>query len=459
MKAEFPEFYRTDDAQLKSLINDSTIVLDTNVLLGVYRTPKAGREALLQVLEKLQRRIWIPHQVGLEFQMNRATVIGEQRKLIDDTVTKGVAAIGTLEADIKALELNRREIEVKEEELLSTLNGFKADLARAMDKVKESMPALSLDDPIRQRLDKLLEGRVGPAYRTQGVVDEIYKRGGWRYDNLVPPGFKDKDKTDCYVHRGILYQRKYGDLLLWQQILDRVAASKAPSVIFVTSDNKEDWWQRTHGMTLGPLPALIAEMQEAGTTNFWAYNLPQFLAFANDHLNAGISDVAVEQVNEAVSKYNNASSTLETIKKWMMGEPHAIARNFPSLNSGVAAYFAEHGYVIVPMARSHHDFLVGKDGEFSGVTIVHVADPEDVKREVRRAAVRASIARYRGKEEQEVERSILVVVLQELPGVDLLSATIPVLDKAFTPESPFTEAILGALDEHGVYRPSVHLES
>ncbi|MEU9009038.1 PIN-like domain-containing protein [Streptomyces sp. NPDC048479] len=47
------------------------VVLDTNVLLNLYRSNARTREDTLAVLTKLRDRLWVPHQVLTEFWRNR----------------------------------------------------------------------------------------------------------------------------------------------------------------------------------------------------------------------------------------------------------------------------------------------------------------------------------------------------------------------------------------------------
>jgi hypothetical protein len=62
-------------------------VFDTNVLLNLYRLPD-GPDSTLKVFGQIQERLWIPHQVALEFQTNRITVISEGRRSIETTLAR-----------------------------------------------------------------------------------------------------------------------------------------------------------------------------------------------------------------------------------------------------------------------------------------------------------------------------------------------------------------------------------
>src|SRR5438105_2793430 len=62
------ESYRTvTDAGYRSLLTSGLIVLDTNVLLNLYRYHQQTRRELLDVLAKVGDHLWIPHHVMVEF--------------------------------------------------------------------------------------------------------------------------------------------------------------------------------------------------------------------------------------------------------------------------------------------------------------------------------------------------------------------------------------------------------
>lgn len=58
----------------------------------------------------------------------------------------------------------------------------------------------------------------------------------------MPPGYKDKKKDEIYHHRGVIYQSKFGDLILYKQILEYCKTHHIKNVIFISQDNaKGDW--------------------------------------------------------------------------------------------------------------------------------------------------------------------------------------------------------------------------
>ena len=68
MSKLFSGYYRPDEDEFRILWESGVFILDTNVLLDLYRYPKELREELVGVLGKLSEQLWLPHQVFLEYQ-------------------------------------------------------------------------------------------------------------------------------------------------------------------------------------------------------------------------------------------------------------------------------------------------------------------------------------------------------------------------------------------------------
>src|SRR5262245_34240564 len=86
MRDMFRHHHKFTEADREAIWKDCVFVLDTNVLLNIYRYADANRQRLFDVLDALRGRIWIPHQVALEFYKRRLGVIVEQRKKYEEAI-------------------------------------------------------------------------------------------------------------------------------------------------------------------------------------------------------------------------------------------------------------------------------------------------------------------------------------------------------------------------------------
>ena len=87
MRERLKPFYPLSEAEYVNLWDGATFILDTNVLLHLYRISKPARDDLFDVIESLQERIWIPYHVAYEFLKNRPTVISSQSARYDMVVS------------------------------------------------------------------------------------------------------------------------------------------------------------------------------------------------------------------------------------------------------------------------------------------------------------------------------------------------------------------------------------
>jgi hypothetical protein len=151
------------------------------------------------------------------------------------------------------------------------------------------------EDMLLERLLSLFDSKVGEAY-DDSTLRKLYEEGEKRYKQSKPPGFMDaKEKDD---------ERKYGDFILWKQILDFAKASSRP-IIFVTGEKKEDWWIRKNGETTSPHTELRREFQEYVKQPFWMYRTQRFLEIATEKLTVEINQRSIEEAN-AIADANAA---------------------------------------------------------------------------------------------------------------------------------------------------------
>ena len=284
MKDNFPGYYRPTKDEFIQLWNDSIFVLETNVLLNMYRyTPKTRKE-FISILEKISDRIWIPYQVALEYHKNRLSVINQQilaYEKIEESLDNNKNRIKN-ELDSYSL---HPYIEVKS--YITKIEEKFAEIKEELNKDKKKHPNLLDDDEIRKIITMLFEGKVGSSC-SQDVLKKIYKKGVERFEKNIPPGYRDKDKDGL---------EKYGDLILWYQIINHAKSIKKP-IILITDEKKDDWWLKFNGKIISPHPELINEMFFKGGTNFYMYKTAKFMEYAKKHFESQIDQKSIDEVRD-----------------------------------------------------------------------------------------------------------------------------------------------------------------
>lgn len=347
MKELFRGFYRPTNSEFKKMWETCVFVLDANVLLNLYRYPESARKDLFKVLKKVRERIWVPYHAALEFERNRLGVIAEQHKRFSEVEKVLKDACEGLETGLKKLHLDRRHSSIDPTAFLESVKKNFDEFGKHLEKSKESHTDVCEEDKLREEISSLLEKRIGSPPKAQKELDDIYVEGESRYQNKIPPGFMDREKGKGsdpteFSYGGLRFRPVYGDLILWKQVIRHVKDENIKSVIFVTDDNKEDWWMVVESQgpkTIGPRPELIDEIRrEAGAELFHMYSPEQFMKNAEEYLKVQIKDESISQVRDlSVRRRSQGTAQVEdytfcrAVVNWIQGKyPNLQQMSYPT---------------------------------------------------------------------------------------------------------------------------------
>lgn len=284
LRQTFPGYYRPTDEEFDRLWEEGMFVVDTNVLLNLYRYSHVTRDELLGVLRALEDRLFLPHQVGQEFLDKRLRTIRGQRERFAKLRERVTSVRGEMEDELRAV-LRLRPGEELPEGLRDALEevppgGYEAlsDRLEALERELPQTTNSSEDDEVWTAIEALVDGKVGPPYdeEQQRKAEEEAER---RRNDKIPPGFKDE---------------RPGDYLLWSQTINEAKRTKRP-VVLVTDDRKEDWWWIEHGEIIGPRPELVAEMHKESGMPFYMYTPDRLMRAAKDRLNIRVSEESISE--------------------------------------------------------------------------------------------------------------------------------------------------------------------
>lgn len=272
MKNKFPLYYRPSADEKKELFNDDScyFVFDTNALLDLYRIGRDTAEKVLQLIDKYRNRIVIPFHVAEEYHNDLLDVITKWIASYDAVLNSHDNST-ILQQLCETLKLNELPtIKEKFKDLISdSLDTFYQNIEEERDYLKEQFRNWELQGKISASLgSNILEGLSAEE------ISDIEANGQERYEQKTPPGYMDATKTE----------NKYGDLIIWQEILG-FAQGKNCSIIFISRDLKEDWILRKNGMDCGPRHELLKEFNEYSEGTFLVCSLDKFLEYANQEQN------------------------------------------------------------------------------------------------------------------------------------------------------------------------------
>jgi PIN like domain len=288
LKNRFSEFYKLDEAVLKQHWQEDIFSFDANVLLNLYRYTPKTRDAFFNVLEKLKDRVWISYQAAFEYQRNRLKVIHSQKEAYDEI--RKLLEKKKSEIENKLNEFKRHPY-LKTEELKIRINSAFDSISKDVYRLEKDHPNYLDNDPIWDRLTKLLSDKVGDDF-TSDELEKLFREGKRRYDDEIPPGYMDQSSKKNSGNRSL-----YGDLIVWKQTIKQ-AKDKTSSVIFITDDRKEDWWYKFQGKTIGPQPDLIKEFKDETGKQINIYQADNFLELASKNLNEKLNQEAVDEIRE-----------------------------------------------------------------------------------------------------------------------------------------------------------------
>lgn len=305
----FSKYYLSND-EVNNMLNHCVVVFDTSALLDLYYYSSTSRQKIFSdVFGFLSKRLWIPAQVYYEFLKNKGTVSakpiqaynqlidndskhsdGGHVKIIRDTAnTFGAAELAKIKNQIKTLiektsssdkhpfipKDNYDSINHAVEKIEKDVCDFKESTEQFVtlmkDTVERSVSSLGQDasDDVQTEIERCFI--IGAEFDFNQMM-RIAKEGAYRYQEQIPPGYKDgKEKIGL---------QKYGDLFVWKQIID-FAKTKKKDILLITNDVKEDWFDKEQS---APRFELLKEFRTTTSKTFWSCDMKTFLYYINSLL-------------------------------------------------------------------------------------------------------------------------------------------------------------------------------
>lgn len=293
----FKGYIKYSNEEYKRIWEEAIIVLDTNILLNLYRYSDDARETIVDILKQIKNRLWIPYQVGKEFYKNKDNVMNETFQEYDNLSKKILADLNKAKDEVNQKKDNRLKSKEKINEILD--NDIKKIESLLKEEQKEKKDITS-EDKIEKFILEIFNNNIGVPFEKneyQGIKEE----GDRRKNNTIPPGYKDKNKEEN------------GDYYIFYSMIQKAkVASK--DVIFVTDDEKEDWFNKYNGENHGGRKELLDEFyQETGHL---------LLMYTTDGF--------IQAYNKNISKETINKEIIKEIKSYRNNLNHNISENISS---------------------------------------------------------------------------------------------------------------------------------
>jgi hypothetical protein len=302
MKKDFFSYIKPSEDEFRELWNTSVFSFDANILLNFYRYKNETTNDFFELLKKLKDRIIITYQASSEYFDNRLDVISEQEKAyseVRDAIQKQIE---------EPLQHQRKHPHINSD-LLDEFTKVASNVKDELNNRSEEYSQRISNDDILDRIVTVFDSKVGKPFDDERL-EQIYHEGDKRYNENVPPGFKDKQKGGT---------RQFGDLVLWYQLME-ISKEQSKDLIFITDDEKEDWLYLHKGKIISPLPALQKEFNIVTGRKFYLYSAYRFIEFAGKYLNTEVKEETIEEVKNLQEESNVIVATDNPVDELLTDE-------------------------------------------------------------------------------------------------------------------------------------------
>lgn len=279
IKTLFAPFFRKPFNKDFLADRKTLIVIDTNYLLSILRLSPDLAIKYINALINNKENIYIPYIVALEFNFNKSSVKYENKKNIE--------TINEIKDNIKKV-LSESQIKLSKILLTDQLDRIKKHNDTYLKKLDSELHSIKetdrnkTDNDTYNSLIDAISTKIGEK-PTQLSINNIEAEGKTRYENKIAPGYNDeKNKRGSRSFDGIEYQKKYGDLLIWKDIILKAKELKKKRVIFVTDDGtsgkKDDLFYKIDGNKIGPAIEMMDELYKDSNADLYILRNEHFVS-------------------------------------------------------------------------------------------------------------------------------------------------------------------------------------
>lgn len=310
MKKYFKWAIPLEDSEIKRILREGIISFDANVLLDLHRLHESGMKELKNAISLCGDRAWLTNQAADEYIDRYREVDNEARSFFDSCWAEfqkiEARGIEILNKFRQSHQTNNVEVKTRLESLQKELRDFIASMKDKCDEHGKVLKDLPQRDDIFNWVMEYFNGKTGAPFPS-AKLETVKQHGKKRYEENVPPGYMDRQKPEG---------KRYGDYIIWLQLQEKAREEKK-DIVFVTRDEKEDWFHIERGKKT-PLNALLKEFHdktEGQTILIYrsAYFLEKFLPIAER--STTLSPTALE----AIEEINNLSDYGLTKPRFLLG--------------------------------------------------------------------------------------------------------------------------------------------
>ena len=262
MKTLFPGYYPYTNEQVKSFIEESTVVFGASVLLDLYRISNWPVFLNLVKTKIDQNRLWLPYDTAWLYHNRMPEVIDEQ--------------IESVRTALKYLNLFKETIESPfghpfiSNELMTRFGGFIEDATKALDDDRNYLVKNLKSSYLKSSIEELFHGKIGQPYPEAQLI-QLYDESKKRYENQTAPCLTLSSSPDVRI--------KSNRYVIWKQMQKQSKETKKP-ILLVLNRITPNWFFIYNEDVVYPRQDLINEFNSSTEQNIHiitAYNLVDYL--------------------------------------------------------------------------------------------------------------------------------------------------------------------------------------
>lgn len=252
-------------------LEKATIVVDTSSICALYNLQDKYKQTMIKIFQTMKDRLWLPSTVWEEYMDNRVKAIMNpvQERYGDVDFVKKGGLLRPLKDYIEQHNSKEyyhpfmdddkyREIKALYDNMVVDYRKIQGIIKAQQEKRRNEIKAIVENDVIMNFLRTLKHGKE----ISYDKMLTIAREGDFRYRNLIPPGYQDSERyTDNKKVQGKTGIRQYNDLIIWKEILEYAKLNNT-SVVFISNDMKNDWYELKSKEPISPRYELIREFHD-----------------------------------------------------------------------------------------------------------------------------------------------------------------------------------------------------
>ena len=377
------------ESDFKKYWNDGIIALDTSLLLFLKQCDKKLAIDIIDIFMFKKDNIWIPAHVKEEFENNKQQEriksgacgrINEFKKRLNNNIDKVKNTFDelskeTLSEGYDALSEVLGQVDINSM-FLNLLSQFESKASTLTDENREF-----LRSGIVETFYNIAFSKVATPLSEKEILS-IQEEGKLRYQNQIPPGYKDKKKNN---------ENDYGDLIIWKEILEKSKEQNKP-ILFITRDKKIDWFALNGKDIECPRQELLKEVKQncGSLKDVNIVYLDDFIKMSYSSVNKDINalleqlekdNTLIMRIEEKLNEnlYTEIQDQLSDELRNVAGSDYVDIDTFQDINLNSINDIEDNGDIIIVNADvtfySTFDYVIhwcSEDKKISGEAIVQI---------------------------------------------------------------------------------------